>query len=275
MSPIRRNGNVWIMGAGDAHGILPSSKIYVSSGKDPSLSKTVDIDFEVIRISAFQSVLKEVTPATTAENAKYPPLLYGRTAFANWECRVYIDKDDDTLRPLYEGLSAWKHRAATGQDNAVLLYTLVESWDEPEIVVTHEEDQICFDLVVSHLPPGHIPTHLPFRLWDPYIYPLKDLFDRKANFDWQLRRRGNLADVEKLVQLEMFEQEERWEGDICQLRSCGGDLVVDGRIKQLKGNALYGLKLTNNTDHDLYASLFYFNRRDFSIREFPALVVDN
>lgn len=255
------------MGAGDAQGILPSPKLSVSSGKDSSLSKTVDINFEVIRISAFQSVLKEVTSKTAAEKATYPSLLYGRVTFTGPECRVYIDKDDDTLRPLYEGLSAWKHRVATGQGNAGLAYTLVDSWEEAEIVVIHEEDQICFDLVSSHLPPGHIPTHLPFRLWDPYIYPLKDLFVHKADFDWHLRRRGNLDDVGQLVQLEMFEQEERWEGDICRLRSCGDDLVVDGRIKQLKRNALYGLKLTNNTDHDLYASLFYFNRRDFSIRE--------
>jgi hypothetical protein len=97
-----------------------------------------------------------------------------------------------------------------------------------------------------------------------------------SSFFWHLRR-GNyhpISDALKVEFMELKKSEEEFEatGHPVILPTCGENLLRDGTIDLFIDSVPkpYGIKLTNNSDWDLFPAAFYFDHSDWSISEFAA-----
>ena len=111
-------------------------------------------------------------------------------------------------------------------------------------------------------------TRMPFHvnLEAEEVYPV---IDAAAHFRWHLRRSNKKHIFQNKVRIE-FKQ-------LTQNREPYGlDLNVDGVIDLVVDEeAMYGIRIINDTARPLYPSLFYFDNSDFSISEYICTESDN
>ncbi|KAF8970606.1 hypothetical protein BDZ97DRAFT_1790093 [Flammula alnicola] len=88
---------------------------------------------------------------------------------------------------------------------------------------------------------------------------------------WELRRASDDNEIASHVQLSFYRLQESqysfFGAEQPELFPVGGDLCRNGVIDfSVDEDRVYGIKLTNNSPHDLYPSLFYFDGTDFNGR---------
>jgi hypothetical protein len=93
------------------------------------------------------------------------------------------------------------------------------------------------------------------------------IFDAIAQFHYQLARHPGDDPFDKLVSMELFKlrrgSESRWVPD----EEVGNLLVHDDARLVADDHARYGLTIINQSEHDLFPYLFYFDPSDYSISD--------
>ena len=84
-----------------------------------------------------------------------------------------------------------------------------------------------------------------------------------AHFKFFSRRAENVSPPHSAVRVEIYQLEESDDGQYVPI---GNNLVRDGEARIFLSDEPYGITLHNDSEHNLFPSLLYFNPSDYSIR---------
>jgi hypothetical protein len=248
------------LGAGAAHGITKGAEfaVYMDRESPPEISPLATL------------VVKETGPFTStmhlSENS--PGFMLSGEGYAlrtktgeEEDLRIYI-APDDKLRPIIKELDQSALR--TGPDHRII--SLVEK-TKAELDVAMERDRVVFNILNPQVIQFGL-KQLPFRI-EPAFDDVYRVIRSAAHYNWHLRRNNASRLLQNRIQVEFKRVEELEDYDDdwnAIIGPVGENLNIDGVVDLVvDSDAMYGIKLINNTALDLYPSLFFFDNSDLSI----------
>ena len=214
-------------------------------------------------------VAKELSPFSTTLYAKEPIVLEGdgvalQTSAGTEEHALRIHVADEGLRSLIKNIGP-SHR----------IIQLVER-DQAEFSMALEDGKVVFDILDSLVTKYGL-IRMPFRL-EPTLEAISRVLRAADHFYWHLRRTSRmendisgvgLADVVEIQMAEMEYNGTTFDEDFEPVLSPTKASWKGGKVFDLQINdrGIYGWKIINKKNVDLYPSLFYFNNSDWSISE--------
>jgi hypothetical protein len=241
------------MDAGSAQGITDGAEFTVYMDRDslpetPPLGKLV-----VLETCAFSTILDVNSDAT-----RFP---LAESAFA-LQTKVGTEEDlrlhiviDEKLVDVFKALV--QEMQITGPERRRIL--LAEK-DNAELDIALENGHVVFNILDPLVTKFGL-TRMPFSV-SPQAKEVCPVIRAAAHYRWHLRRTNKTSIFQNKVRIEFKRLTQYREPDGPDLNADGViDLVVDE-------NAIYGLRIINDTTRPLYPSLFYFDNSDFSISEY-------
>ncbi|KAF9070088.1 caspase domain-containing protein [Rhodocollybia butyracea] len=254
----------YILAAGEAHGITANTKLAVYSNKD--MSGSLGTVTTTSMTSAFETTC-------TAIQAPFELLHPGHALVTHVgegeDVRLLIEPSEALIGVFTK--IAQEMQATEAAKRGFRLVDSVE--EEPDLIVTLRNGRVHFE-VMDKLCRQYGLEHMPFDIRND-----ADLVHRvlrsAADFYWHLHRSSK--DKQRLstkVTFECFELKETGEYNDdfeevlmpdpeCSNLNVGGVVLID-----VEKQAMYGFKITNNSNVDIYISAFYFDMSDLSIEPY-------
>ena len=260
--PVCENGDQYVMQAGAAHGVTNGAEFTVYQESEfpprtPPLGSLV-----VCQISAFTSTLS-LPPGGT--RFALPQPTYALQSKAGVEgFRLHV-APDETLTDLCATLAQETQYA----DSAHTKIMLVEK-ERAEMDIGIEDELVVFN-IRNPLVTQFGLVRMPFQI-RPHVGEVCPVIRAAAHYYWHLRRTNKKAPFENQVRIEFMrlkQDEEDFDENFNLItRPDGPNLNMGGVVDiVVDKDAMYGIKITNDTPLTLYPSLFYFDNSDLSISE--------
>ncbi|KAF9240013.1 hypothetical protein BU15DRAFT_61646 [Melanogaster broomeanus] len=253
---IRREGDKLVMDAGAAHGIVNMAHFAVYRDRESTLEGTQLGTVVALHVDPFTTTL-DIT--TDGSRFLLPEGGYALQTRAGIEegLRVHIEVDEK-LTPVFDVLGREMQRASSQ-----MRILLVEK-ERAELDFALEGGYVVVNLLDSVVTTLGL-TRMPFR-----IEPTADAHTST----WHLRRKSKTQALHKKIEVEfteLIQSEEEYDDDLQPvIQPIGPNLNRENIVDlQIKSNAMYGIKITNNLDVPLYPSLFFFDNSDLSIGGVP------
>lgn len=260
----------FILQAGAAHGVTKGAvfSVYrdmlsavVTSGTEPvigSLTASNPTPFSTNMV---------ITPETPEFDIGTSEAFALQTRVGEEEAmRIHIQLDN-----RLEGVFRAVAQEMTIGTNIQQTLQLVDEREKAELDLFLENDKVVFG-ILDPLVRIHGLTRMPYTVdtAPANVYPV---IRAAAHYRWHLRRTSHEQLLQKKVKVQFntLVETDEFDDDLHFLyRPNGPNLLEDGKgIVDIKvdGKTLYGIKIINELDIDLYASLFYFDNSDLSISE--------
>jgi len=246
---VHRDSVKYTMDAGSVHGITDGAEFAVYEYRDwppkmPPLGTLV-----VLKTSAFSASM-DVIPST-------PRLPLADSAFA-LQTKVGVEEDlrlhvvmDEKLVGVFASL-AQEMQGTSPKQRRILL----SENDSAELDIALEDGLVVFNILDPFVTKFGL-TSLPFRI-SPIVDDVCAVIRAAAHYRWHLRRTNKNPIFQNKVRVE-FNQ-------LIGMRPIEPNLNIDGIIDLVVDEeAMYGIRIINDTTKPLYPSLFYFDNSDLSI----------
>jgi hypothetical protein len=136
---------------------------------------------------------------------------------------------------------------------------------KPDLGIAFENDHIVFDIEDPNVT-AHGVHRTPHRVC-PIVEHVSPVITAAAHYYWHLRRVSHASFIQRVVEVEFTRLSEH---SALTRKPCGPNLIKGGVVDfVVDENNHYGMKITNNGDAPLYASVFYFDNSDFGISKCP------
>lgn len=249
------------MDAGAAHGINTGAEFAVYEDCESPPKKSPLGTLIVKEIDAFTTALVHHPgniPAFVLTGVGYA---LQTKAGEEEDLRLHVALDDK-LTPVFEALA--QEMLRTGSDRRRIL--LVEK-DKAELDISIEGGRAVFNILNPQVTQYGL-KQLPYSIEPTYddVYPV---IRASAHYHWHLRRNNKSKVLQNHIQFEFRQVEELEEYDDdfnAIIKPVGDNLNVEGVVDMVvHPDNMYGIKLINDSDLDLYPSLFFFDHSDLSI----------
>lgn len=238
----------YILDAGSAHGVTDGAEFAVYGHRDwppktPPLGTLVVVD-----TSAFSASMFVLGASGFALNDSGFALQTKVGAEEDLRLHIAID---ETFVSVFEALAQEMQR--TGPDRRRIL---LSERDNAELDVELEDGQVVFNILDPLVTKFGL-TRMPARIGVADVWPV---LRAAAHYRWHLRRTNKKPIFQNKVRIEFKQLKGSRE-----LQPYGPDLNVNGVIDfVVDEDAMYGIKIINDTAKPLYPSLFYFDNSDLS-----------
>ncbi|KAI0312157.1 hypothetical protein OF83DRAFT_1087200 [Amylostereum chailletii] len=251
----------YIMEAGMAHGITEGSEFAIYTSRDPSFKESPLGVLGTGAIHLFSTEMVLPTGATPLYILEHAFALQTRIG-AEEALRLHVPVNDQ-MASVFAALASEMQDRDPGQRTILL----VEK-DEADIAIALEDGEIVFH-ILDALTVSLGMTRMYHPLGQPGVDDLA-IIRGAAHFYWHLRRSPLKRRLQSRVHVEFTKLVETDDKDDLFGRICvpeGPNLVDEqGRIDiEADDTTLYGMKVINESEVGLYASLFYFDSSDLSI----------
>ena len=247
---IREREGKYVMDAGAAHGITSGARFEVYQDQDFGCLLGTVVSAEPNPFS---------TTMSCAEGSREFSL--DTVGLARQTCggtqqhlRIHVATDEGVLSDLARELER--------TDPSI---RLVKQAHEADFGIALENGKVVFNIVNSEVTnPGL--TRMPFSV-EPTFDALYHIVHAAAHFYWHLGRSGvSLADKVKIEMTELEVDPNSYDENLRpkMYPICWSEKPFEVQVKE---EALYAWKITNNCKVALYPSLFYFDNSDWSISE--------
>ncbi|KJA22390.1 hypothetical protein HYPSUDRAFT_41018 [Hypholoma sublateritium FD-334 SS-4] len=248
------------LAAGKVHGITLASEFTVYAISDISFQAPLGI-LHIRSLGPFSADL--------ASPPGDKPFMITDTAFAvqtkigeREDVRIYFPVDDRIL-PCYDALLTLMD---TG-DEALQHIKIVPEPKDAHIEVSIENDKVVF-LIRDQQVLQYGLTRMPHDI-DPTFEEMFSVLKAAANYYWKFNRTNDEPEITRNVDLQFYkleDPEDYFASSPSNMTPTGPSLARNGVIELVVEEGVgYGLHLVNNSCHDLYPYLFYFDCSDLSI----------
>jgi hypothetical protein len=171
---------------------------------------------------------------------------------------------DERLIPVFEALLL--QMQGVGHDCRKI--TLVDR-DAAKLEIVMEHDALAFNILDKRVTTFGL-TRIPFRV-TPDVHDIYFILCALAHYHWHLNRTQANNLISTKVQIEfttLVKSKTEYDEETGQpnIGPDGPNLYRDGLIDLVVDEeAIYGIKITNNTLWDLFTGVFFFDNGDFSI----------
>ena len=254
------DNDMFIMDAGAAHSVTVGAEFTVYKKRDDILSNIPPLGILVVsRTTAFQS---EMEPRDGD-----PWFVLDRPAFAvktkagsEEHLRLHI-APGDRFADVFQALAQEMQRT----DPCQKCILPVDERDTADIEIAYQNDNVVFNI----LKPGvtrYGLTRIPFVV-KAEVDTIKPILRAMAHYNWHLyRTNGNERTLHSGVCIEFKELQFASGTGFRTRHPVGENLNIDGVVDiDVSEGKMYGIKIINSTEEDLYPSLFYFDNSDLSI----------
>ena len=248
------------MDAGAAHGINKGAEFAIYQDQE-SPPKTSPLGTLVVgETSAFTTIMNLPDNASGFVLTGIGYALQIKTGEEE-DLRIHIALDDK-LAPIFEALGKDMQRACSGHWKIVLLDKA-----KAELDIAVDGDRVVFNILNSQVTQFGL-HRMPFRI-KPTYDDVYRVIHASAHYHWHLRRHNISRILQDQVQLEFRKVKELddYDEDFNPIvEPVGDNLNVEGVVDLVVDtDDMYGIKLINNSAHDLYPALFFFDNSDLSI----------
>ncbi|KIJ63462.1 hypothetical protein HYDPIDRAFT_29274 [Hydnomerulius pinastri MD-312] len=255
----------YVMDAGAAHGITDDARFAVYRDRESALNVTPLGIATALRTDPYKTELR-IAPGDSESQFSLPKEGFAlQTRTGKGTClHVHIERN----KKFALVINALEEEVKKAFSPQRILFTAKE---EADLDLTFEESGVVINLQDSAVTKyGLTRTHF---VVEPTVEALYTAIHAAAHFYWHLRRKSNMPGLHKKISVEVTElvrSEEEFDDELNPVSQPVGqnlicENVVDLRIKE---DAIYGFKITNNSNVPLYVSLFYFDNSDFSIMSY-------
>jgi len=263
--PIALNGSRYELEAGSTHGITKGAefKVYKDSS---SISDTCPLGTLIVQsdsdIQIFSTILTPKSPNAVISLTKSSCVLQSKAGKA--EDLVILAPLDEKLLHLFEEVADAMQAADPGRRK----FRFVEDKDEVKLGLSlTSSGKIAFDVLDSRLTIYGI-KRMPYTV-DNKVKSIMPILNAAAHFHWYLSHEKKDALVDTSVSFEFYKLASGSKYDSSGsaiMEPLGKNLYQDSIVRLVASKTdMYGFKVMNNSDRDLYLIAFYFNNSDFSI----------
>jgi len=172
---------------------------------------------------------------------------------------LYIPFDQNLLT-VFEAIATEMQVNAQRQIN-ILTDEDLKHGKKPDLGIAFEGGYIVFDIKDPNVT-VHGLHRMPHRV-PPITERVSPVIGAAAHYYWHLRRVGHAEEIQDAVEIEFTQLSS---GNALKRKPCGPNLIEAGVVDiVVDEDHIYGMKITNNGEFPLYASVFYFDNSDFSI----------
>ena len=248
------------MRAGIAHGIDVGDEFALYDHNQPSRNATPLGTFVVCETRPFDSTIV-AGPDTSQFEFPKPAFALLTKAGTKQDLRVYVAK--------HEKLTSIVEELVKMQDKQPERPRILEVEKEnAKFGIDLEGEKVVFDILDERVTAFHL-RRIPFPVQPDakIIYPI---LNAAAHFHWHLHRTSEKHILQNKVRLEFTKMDqvgEEYDDDLNSvLQPIGKDLNQNGIVNLVASDSDgYGIKIINDTNQALYASLFYFDNSNLSI----------
>jgi hypothetical protein len=257
--------NEYTMKAGAAHGITTGTEFTVHQESEfPPTTPPLGV-LVVRETMAFTSTLSPLDGTRFSLSRPAYALQYKASAEQGFRLHVIPDK---ILTSLFETLAQDTQHA----DSAHTKLILVEK-ERAELDIAIENGLVVFS-ILNPLVTKFGLVRCPFQI-PPDVDDLNPIVHAAAHYHWHLRRTNKTSHCQNQVRLEFMrlkQDKNDFDDDLNAIvRPDGPNLNISGVVDiVVDKDAIYGIKIVNDSPLALYPSLFYFDNSDFSISKCPS-----
>jgi hypothetical protein len=253
---VRKGGKGYVMDGGAAHG--------VAKGAIFELYKDMHIDSPTL------GTMKASSPGPFSTILDFSPIdrpfPIEDQAFA-LQIRAGEQEDLTLYVPLDQNLlTVFQAIATEMQDNAQRQINMLSDEDlkqgkKPDLGIAFENGRIVFDIKDPNVT-VHGLHRMPQSV-RPINAHVSRVISAATHYYWHLRRVGHAERIQNIVKVEFTKLSN---DDILAREPDGPNLIKAGVVNLVPDDSdIYGMKITNNGNVPLYASVFYFDNSDFRI----------
>ena len=240
------------MDAGSAHGITDGAEFAVYEYRDwppktSPLGTLVALDTRAFSTSA--DVVSGASQFALTESA----FALQTKAGAEEDLRIHVAMDEKLIGVFEALVQEMQH---TGDEQRRIL---LSKKNNAELDIALDDGLVVFNILDPLVTKFGL-SRMPFRI-SPKVDDVYPVIRAAAHYRWHLRRTNKKPIFQNKVHIE-FKQLTM----IREILPIGPDLNIDGVVNFVVDNeAMYGIRIINDTPIPLYPSLFYFDNSDFSI----------
>jgi hypothetical protein len=246
--------------AGSAHGVTIGAQFTLYESH-PSVSNSTPLGtLEVDDIDLFSSTLTYPAEKLPLKLGPYSVAL--QTGMGAEVLSLHVPLEEKYM-PVFEAL----HKQMRGTDPECKMVSLVKK-DKAMLDVVKENHEIYFNILDAQVASFGL-SRMPFAI-EPTVDTLHPILCGAAHYYRHLGRAQVHEYIQEKVKIE-FTALERSKSEFDErgrpvLHPVQPNLYRNGMVEITIGKkAIYGIKLINETDLDLYPAAFYFNSSDMSI----------
>jgi len=258
---VRESDKGYVMDAGTAHGVTEGAIFEVY--KDKRINSTA-VPLGTMKASApgpFSTILN-LSPTSRYFPIKSQAFALQIRAGRQEDLALYVPLDQNLLS-VFEAIAAEMQVNAQRQIN-LLSHEDLKRGKKPDLGIAFENGRIVFDIKDPNVT-VHGLHRMPHRI-RPILAHVSPVISAAAHYYWHLRRVGHAESIQDAVDIEFT----KLSNDDARKRTPSGPNLIDAGVVDLvvDEDDIFGIKITNNGDVPLYASVFYFDNSDFSISKY-------
>jgi hypothetical protein len=252
-------GNKVKVRAGAAHGVTEGAEFTLYQSPDKESPKLGE--FPIKELKASSCTLEGIDPTKInlpafALQSKVSEEDALRVCFANkpgmYEIKEVLMKDLDAENSILEQCS------------------FVDKDDDAQIEVDVEDDHIIFNAVDSTIVRVLGLTHMPYRINAKEREIACNVIRAASHFDRYLSYSPKEPTIGKDIDVEFVKVARLGRHKWGPASQTGGNLLHGNYIQIVADKTLYGIKITNNSNIQLYPHLFLFDCSDLSISKYSS-----
>lgn len=248
------------LAAGKVHGLTLASEFTVYAISDTSFRDPLGV-LKVRSLGPFSAVLATLpgaTPFPIFDNAFAIQTKVGERE----DVRLYFPVDDRIL-PCYDALLTLME----GGDEVLQHIQIVGDPKDAHIEISVENDNVAF-LIRDQQVLQYGLARMPHDI-EPTFEEMFSVLKAAANYYWKFNRTNDEPEITRNIEIQFYkleDSEDYFAVGPSNMTPTGPSLARNGVIELVvEEGAGYGLHLVNNSCHDLYPYLFYFDCSDLSI----------
>ena len=256
-----RNGDKgYVMDAGAAHGVTEGAIFEVY--KDKHIDSPTLGTMKTSVPGPFSTVLN-FFPTESSFPIEDQAFALQIRAGKQEDLALYVPLDQNLLT-VFEAIATEMQVNAQRQIN-LLSHEDLKRGKKPDLGIAFENGRIVFDIKDPNVT-VHGLHRMPHRI-RPILAHVSPVISAAAHYYWHLRRVGHAESIQDSVEVGFTKLSN--DEDAGKRKPCGPNLIDAGVVDLVVDeDDIFGIKITNNGDVPLYASVFYFDNSDFSISKY-------
>jgi hypothetical protein len=256
------------MNAGAAHGITDGAEFVVYQDRDLRQTTFPLGTLVVLEARAFYTTL-DVPLGDARFDLVHPGFALQTKTGTEEDLRLHTATNKAIIGVFQAIVQEMQY---TGSEFRRIL--LVEK-DKAELDISLEDGCVVFKPLNTLVTQWGL-TRIPFRV-SASIAEVNTIILASAHYFWHLRRTNTKRSLQNRVRIEftrLKELDDEFDDDFNPLITPDGpNLNINGTVDLIVDhNAMYGVKIVNDTDLALYPSLFFFDNSDLSISKYLVIL---
>jgi hypothetical protein len=256
------------MNAGAAHGITDGAEFVVYQDRDLRQTTFPLGTLVVLEARAFYTTL-DVPLGDARFDLVHPGFALQTKTGTEEDLRLHTATNEAIIGVFQAIVQEMQY---TGSEFRRIL--LVEK-DKAELDISLEDGCVVFKPLNTLVTQWGL-TRIPFRV-SASIAEVNTIILASAHYFWHLRRANTKRSLQNRVWIEftrLKELDDEFDDDFNPLITPDGpNLNINGTVDLIVDhNAMYGIKIVNDTDLALYPSLFFFDNGDLSISKYLVIL---